>query len=131
MGQMAMAIGSTSIWDNQRLFPERMDNTDDDILNESINRWSERTTCSNVASIHARWPPERDDYSYDMVDDNSIRIKLESEDDNYSIYSDYERKPPARPHQIPTTIGIKQEMSESNEVDLDIRHDMEHVCKQE
>ena len=32
---------------------------------------------------------------------------------------------------MPTTIRIKQEMSESDEMDLDINHDMEHVCKQE
>ena len=73
MGQMAMAIGSTSIWNNQCLFPDDNVNRDDMILDESINRWSERTICSNVASIYARLP---DDNSYDMLDDD------------FSVYSD-------------------------------------------
>ena len=37
MGQMAMAISSTSSWDNQCLFPDMVDDTNDSILNESIN----------------------------------------------------------------------------------------------
>ena len=44
-----------------------------------------------------------------MIDDESIRIKQESDDDDYSVYSDDERKPPARPSQVPTTIESKQE----------------------
>ena len=36
MGQMAMAIGSTSSY--QCLFPDMVDDTNDSILNESINR---------------------------------------------------------------------------------------------
>ena len=171
MGQMTMAIGSTSIWNNHCLFPDGNDNIADKILDESINRWSERTICSNVASIRARLPyKEMDDNSYDMLDDESIRIKKESDDDNYSIYSDDERKPPAKSHLVPTTIesirikqeseddtssicsddemdemkppakshlvsttiGFKQEMAESeNEMILDNRKEMEHICKQE
>ena len=74
---------------------------------------------------------ENDNDSHDTVDDNSIFIKQESEDYNYSVYSDDERKPPAQLHRMPTTIGIKQEDSELEQLNREIEFVMNCICKQE
>ena len=70
-----------------------------------------------MSSIHARMPTKKDyensysdDDSYDMLDEHSLDIKQEEIDsDNYSIYSDDDRKRPAQVQQPPTSIAIKQE----------------------
>ena len=62
--------------------------------------------------------PEKEDYengysdeeSYDMLDEHSLTIKQEDfNNDDYSIYSDYDRKLPAQVHHSPSNITIKQE----------------------
>ena len=51
-----------------------------------------------------------DDESYDMLDDHSLAIKQEDIDsDNYSIYSNDDRKLPSQVQQMPGSITIKQE----------------------
>ena len=59
-----------------------------------------------------------DDESFDMLDDDySLSIKQEdTASDNYSVYSDEDRKIPAQEQHMPTSIAIKQESdTESDE----------------
>ena len=58
-----------------------------------------------------------DDESYNMLDDQSLCMKQEDIDsDDYSVYSEDDRKLPAEVNQTPSSIAIKQE-SDTEAVD--------------
>ena len=125
MGQMAMTIGSTTSRNHHHLFLTVDEIPEDELLNDSVRRWSEKKISPSVSSIYARMPPlEEDDdlhsdtCSYDMIDDPSICVKQEETEntwDNYSIYSDDERKIPAQETAPLSTIMVKQEEESQEE----------------
>ena len=132
MGEMAMAIGSTTSWNHHHLFPdedyEHIDEYNDIDLIDSVTRWGQRNICSSVASVHARMPRKEDhndgysdEESYDMLDEHSLGLKQEEDLDNdeYSIYSDDDRKLPAKVHQPPSNIAIKQESDSESAGQMD------------
>ena len=110
LGQIAMSIGSTAVWNSSILFPTEVCSEDDEnysksdtteeIIEQYIETWKMAPIYSSVASIIASYPRKEETDDDNSLSSNSY-FYIENEDtemesDLYSIESNDERKRPAK-----------------------------------
>ena len=101
-----MSIGATSTWNHTYLFPNDLCSEDEEdysttnIISKSVATWKDVPLSKSISSIHASYPTKEESSDTESFSSElffQIREDgIKSEDDDYAIVSNDDRKGPAK-----------------------------------